>query len=154
MSLRFLNMNIKAPGADETTIGRNLPILTDQVRRVLGEEGISERVLAEMLDKAAITSMRGFNRRYYQWLFKIEGGTVVEMQRAGVVEVGRGTSKMSEEHDPCAGRGCPGCGWTGFIKRWISDRPGLQGAHRTQGIDRKRDRGKPRYGSVANRDHD
>jgi hypothetical protein len=53
-------------------------------------ETISESELAEMLENAAITRLRGFNRRYFHWLFKIEGDTLVEMQHKDMVEVGKG----------------------------------------------------------------
>src|ERR1035438_3461923 len=54
-----------------------------QVQRVMQGEGISPDELMEMLRKSAITSLRGFNRRYYDWLFKIQGRSVEPALGAG-----------------------------------------------------------------------
>ena len=88
-----------------------------QVQRVMQGEGISPDELMEMLRKSAITSLRGFNRRYYDWLFKIQGRSVEIMQAAEMREVGRGKDHMVEECERCAGRGCKQCGWVGQISR-------------------------------------
>jgi hypothetical protein len=99
---------------------------SEQVLRVLRFERISEEELAKMLEKAAITRIRGFNRRYFHWLFKIQGDTLVEMQRVDIVEVGKGKTRMLEDHESCAGKGCRGCGWVGQIGRWITDKKTFQ----------------------------
>ncbi len=99
--------------------------LSEQVLRVLRFEKISEEELAKMLGRACITSLRGFNRRYYHWIFKVQGDTLVEIQRADLLEVGKvgkGKTRMMEEHDACAGRGCRACGWVGQIGRWVADK--------------------------------
>ena len=90
-----------------------------QVQRVMQGEGISPDELMEMLRKSAITRLRGFNRRYYDWLFKIQGRSVEIMQAAEMREVGRGKDHMVEECERCAGRGCKQCGWVGHISRRI-----------------------------------
>jgi hypothetical protein len=96
--------------------------LSEQVLRVLRFEEISEEQLRLMLDRAAITRLRGFNRRYFHWLFKVQGDMLVEIQHVEMLEVGRGSTKMLEEHDPCAGMGCRECGWVGQFGRWITDK--------------------------------
>jgi hypothetical protein len=95
---------------------------SEQVLRVLRFERISEEELMLMLESAAITRLRGFNRRYYHWLFRVNGDMLVRMEHLEMVTVGKGTTKMLEEHDACSGNGCRGCGWVGSIARWITDK--------------------------------
>jgi hypothetical protein len=121
MALIFINKESTTPTKIES-VGRPSFILTDRVLRVVTEEGISEQMLAEMLARSAVTSLRGCNRRYHAWIFTVHGDIVVEMQRAEMVEIGRGRSRMMEEHEACAGIGCRHCGWVGSIARWITDR--------------------------------
>ena len=103
--------------------------LSDQVLRVLSFERISEGELAEMLRKAAITRRRGFNRRYFHWIFKTEGDVLVAMQRLEVIGIGKGDTRMLEDHDACEGQGCHECGWIGQVGRWVSDRQVASGVH-------------------------
>ena len=103
--------------------------LSDQVLRVLSFERISEGKLAEMLKKAAITRLRGFNRRYFHWIFKTECDVLVAMQHVEIIEIGNGDTRMLEEHDACDGAGCHGCGWVGQIGRWVTDRQLASGIH-------------------------
>src|ERR1035441_10535513 len=103
--------------------------LSDQVLRVLSFERISEGKLAEMLKRAAITRLRGFNRRYFHWIFKTEGDVLVAMQHVEIIEIGNGNTRMLEDHDACDGAGCHGCGWIGQVGRWGSDRQVATGMH-------------------------
>ena len=96
--------------------------ISTNVQRVLRGENISDDELAMMLKNAAITSLRGFNRRYFHWLFKIKGDTLVEMQYADVREIGKGQTRMMEDHESCAGKGCHACGWVGQVGRWVTDK--------------------------------
>ena len=74
-----------------------------------------------MLKHAAITSLAGCNRRYFQWLFRVLGHTVADMRRLEPFTVGQGSTKVYEEHEKCAGEGCRSCGWWGQICRLVSD---------------------------------
>lgn len=95
--------------------------ISDKVLRVLQAEKISADELYHMLDSVAFTSLRGCNRRYFQWLFRIDGNQLQDMQRVELVEVGRGRDRMLEEHEPCEGQGCRDCGWAGQVSRAIQD---------------------------------
>jgi hypothetical protein len=75
-----------------------------------------------MLKLAAITSLRGFNRRYFHWLFKLQGDALVDMQHVQMSEVGRGDTCMLEDHEECKGQGCSMCGWIGRIGRRVEDK--------------------------------
>lgn len=95
--------------------------ISGKVLRVLQAEKISPDELYKMLDDVAFTSIRGSNRRYDQWLFLVEGNVLKDMQRAEVVQVGRGPNRMLEEHEACDGEGCIECGWVGQVSRAIVD---------------------------------
>lgn len=95
--------------------------ISQKVLRVLQAEHISPNELYRMLDELAFTSIRGCNRRYFQWLFQIDGNQVQDMQRAEVVEIGKGSDRMLEDHEPCNGEGCRSCGWVGQVSRAIKD---------------------------------
>lgn len=95
--------------------------ISEKVQRVLAAEHISSEELHVMLAQAAITSMRDCNRRYYAWLFNVEGDVLTDMQRVDLVEVGHGPTAMLEEHDACSGAGCRACGWVGSVSRAIND---------------------------------
>jgi len=96
--------------------------LSEQVLRVICFERISEKELAVMLSEACITRLRGFNLRYFRWLFKVEGDELVSMQQVQVRETGSGDSRQMEDHDACEGRGCKACGWVGQVGRWVTDK--------------------------------
>jgi hypothetical protein len=97
--------------------------LPTKVLRVLHGESITPKELADMIRLSARSSLRaGFNRRYFHWLFKIQGDRLEDMQYADIVTVGTGTTQMSEDHEPCDGAGCRACGWTGQIIRRITDK--------------------------------
>lgn len=95
--------------------------ISSRALRVLQAEKISADELYQMLDEVAFTSIRGCNRRYFQWLFRIEGNVLQDMQRLDVIEVGKGRDRMLEEHEACNGEGCRDCGWVGQISRAIRD---------------------------------
>ena len=91
-----------------------------QVERVLQGEGISNGELDAMLERSAITSQRGYTRRYNDWYFRITpNGVVQKMARVDLLEVGTGTSRMMQPHDECNGVGCQICGWEGSIIRRV-----------------------------------
>jgi hypothetical protein len=99
--------------------------ICSRVLRVLRHERISNEELRMMLDRAVpLTNrpIRGFNRRYFHWLFKVDGEQILDMQRAEMVEFGHGDTRMIEEHENCRGQGCRACGWIGEIARRISVR--------------------------------
>jgi hypothetical protein len=95
--------------------------INPKVLRVLTAEKISPEELQQMLTEAAFTSLRGCNLRYFQWLFVKTDDTLMDMQRADLVEIGKGQNRMMEEHDPCSGEGCKECGWVGEISRAVED---------------------------------
>lgn len=97
--------------------------ISPKVLKVLQAEHISSEELYRMLDELAFTSLRGCNRRYFQWIFKLssDGKLLEDMQRLDLVEVGLGQNRMLEEHEPCSGEGCRDCGWAGVISRAVSD---------------------------------
>lgn len=97
--------------------------VSERVLWVLRYEKISEEELAKMLRLAVNTRVRGFNKRYCHWIFKVNGDHLEEMQWVDLLEVGKGKTKMLEEHDSCNGEGCHTCGWSGQVARWITDRP-------------------------------
>jgi len=96
--------------------------LSAKVERVILAEKISAQELEYMLYYAAITRLRGFNRRYFHWLFLVKNDVLLDMQHVELTQVGRGHTKMLEDHDACDGQGCVGCGWVGQIARWIKDK--------------------------------
>lgn len=95
--------------------------ISTKVLRVLQAEKISADELHQMLEAVAFTSIRGCNRRYFQWLFRLDGNQLQDMQRLELVEIGRGRDRMLEEHDACDGEGCRTCGWVGSVSRAIED---------------------------------
>jgi hypothetical protein len=95
--------------------------VSKKVLRIMQEEKISAAELRQMLDDAAYTSIRGCNRRYFQWLFEVNGNVLKDMQREDLVEIGRGDNRMLEEHEACHGEGCRECGWAGSVSRAVAD---------------------------------
>lgn len=99
--------------------------ISDKVLKVLVAEKISPDELYYMLTKAAFTSVRGCNLRYFQWGFTRSGDVLLDMQRMEMVEVGGGVGKglhrMEEEHEVCNGEGCRECGWVGSVLRVVND---------------------------------
>jgi hypothetical protein len=95
--------------------------ISAKVLRVLEAEQISADELYRILDEVAFTSIRGCNRRYSQWLFVIKDDVLLDMQYFDLVEIGRGSTRMLEEHDDCDGEGCKACGWAGQVSRAIED---------------------------------
>lgn len=53
--------------------------VTDTVTAVLSAEGITLSELQHMVDHGAITSLHGCNRRFHNWLFLYQYGTVIKM---------------------------------------------------------------------------
>lgn len=97
--------------------------LSEKVLKVMQEEKISPEELKYMIDHAARTQIRGCNRRYFHWVFKIENEAVEDMQLAQLKQEGHGETSMLEEHVDCNGKGCKQCGWTGYsVDRRITDK--------------------------------
>ena len=90
---------------------------SDKVIQVMASEGITSLELHSMLIRAAITSVRGFNRRFHQWLFSLNNSTVEDMQCVDMVQTGHGSERMQEDCESCSGAGCKECGWVGQILR-------------------------------------
>jgi len=95
--------------------------ISPKVMRVLQAEKIPAEELYRMLDDVAFTSIRGCNRRYFQWLFLVKDNVLQDMQRLDLVQVGKGQNRMLEEHEACDGEGCRECGWVGSISRAVND---------------------------------
>lgn len=95
--------------------------LSDKVLRVLKGERIPVPKFLSMVRQAALFNKEGFNRRFFDWLLLVDGDSVLDMRKINLMEIGKGNSKCSEEHDSCEGKGCKSCGWSGQIIRWISD---------------------------------
>lgn len=95
--------------------------ISPKVLRVLQAEKISSDELFHMLDAVAFTSIRGCNRRYFQWLFRIKDNILLDMQRLDLTEIGRGDNRMLEDHEACDGLGCHDCGWVGQVSRAVQD---------------------------------
>lgn len=96
--------------------------LSEQVVRVCRGEGISQTELEYMVERAAMTSARGHNRRYFNWLFKVtpfppDKVKVTSMVTAGALVAHEDV--MFEEHEACKGEGCKDCGWLGEIARHV-----------------------------------
>lgn len=85
---------------------------SDQVLDVLEGEGIKTSEVEEMLSRAAITSLRGANRRYHQWLFVLQADLVVRMFK---VLPGQEHLTRWEPHEKCRAWGCLKCGWSGEV---------------------------------------
>lgn len=94
-----------------------------KVLRVLAEEKISSTELTNMMADWAFTSVRGFNRRYFQWLFLFSEreNALMGMQHMDLIEIGQGQNRMLEEHEVCGGEGCRACGWVGSVSRAVAD---------------------------------
>ena len=92
-----------------------------EVSRVLEAEGITHGELLAMVEKAAITSVRGFNRRYHQWLFLVKNGVLLKMEGVEVAGVGFGDDSMEEDCGRCEGSGCGSCQWSGTVRRRVVD---------------------------------
>ena len=96
-------------------------VLSDQVKRVLKAEKISDDELAHMVQRSAPFTGEGMNRRYHQWLFKVDGELIVKMMLHDLRAIGtmRGQGFIEEEHEDCLGAGCRDCGWTGVVRRYL-----------------------------------
>lgn len=95
--------------------------VSEKVVKVMAGEQISPAELEKMLQLAAKTSLRGMNRRYHHWLFRVDGNQLQDMQRTDMVTFGAGNEQVLEEHDVCDGEGCHECGWVGEVSVRISD---------------------------------
>lgn len=90
--------------------------LSDKVKRVAKEEGLTEEQVTDMATRASLfRSLRG-NRRYFGWAFRIEDGIVYDM--FGVTRpphVGTGMRGKLLPHEPCRGEGCKACHYYGEV---------------------------------------
>ena len=93
-----------------------------KVQHVLTGSGISADEFDQMVDKSALSSaVTGFNRKFHQWLFKVEGQDVLNMRLGHQPSIGqpRGQGFIFEECSGCGGTGCIHCGWYGEVKRYF-----------------------------------
>ena len=93
------------------------------VQKQLQAEQISEEEIQRMVRLSAQNSDGDCNRRYFDWLFKIEKNTLLVMRRATMMEIGKGPDSVYEEHDACDGKGCKSCGWIGEVIRHLKAPP-------------------------------
>lgn len=101
---------------------RDVMHIADKVVRVITAEHISPEELAHMVTHAAMFSgVTGFNRVFYQWLFKLEGERLLDMRATDMVVIGQGNIPVYEDHDACGGQGCKECGWVGSLCRLVTD---------------------------------
>jgi hypothetical protein len=77
-------------------------------------EKITLSEVKEMVEKAAITRLRGFNRRYHHWLFLVKDTELVRMEMADKVEPGN-VDQSADDCEFCEGEGCRKCGWSGEV---------------------------------------
>lgn len=95
--------------------------ISGRVMKILKAEGISTEELYHMVEHAAMCSIRGCSRRYYQWVFWLGNDSLKDMQHAEPLTVGEGEARMMETHEGCGGDGCRECGWIGEFSRGIQD---------------------------------
>lgn len=94
----------------------------DAVLDFLDALELDEDEVAGWVKASAITSSyEGANRRYHQWVFLVQGDTVVSMRnvetgrRSGSMQAGPGEFLVYEEHEACGGGGCEACEYEGNI---------------------------------------
>jgi hypothetical protein len=92
-----------------------------RVLEVMQHYGISKDELEQMVQRAAITSQEGGNRKFHTWIFNVHDGAVVSMRPVEKTVVGKdkGNGVQHEDCDKCDGFGCKDCGWWGHIIRYI-----------------------------------
>jgi hypothetical protein len=96
--------------------------LSEQVKRVIKAEKISDDELEQMVKLSAPFTGEGVNRRYHQWLFKVTNDPGVEkmmLHDLRTVGTTKGQGWIEEEHEACLGEGCRDCGWTGVVRRYL-----------------------------------
>jgi hypothetical protein len=86
--------------------------LSDRVKAIAVEEGITLLELETMVERAAVITKGAFNRRYHNWVFSMSDETAVEDMRSFVM---RGGGSARVDHQECAGKGCKLCGWWGKL---------------------------------------
>lgn len=97
--------------------------LSLDVLRVAAAEGFSQEQVENMVAKAALVKHARGNRRYHQWVFKVEQGE----ECLGVLSMTRHQSPFKIVHNPlypvmfevcseCESSGCKECGWTGELE--------------------------------------
>ena len=99
--------------------------IPEGVRSVMQAEGISLGAVLEMVNKSAITSKDGCNRRFHEWLFFVKDAEILRMKKYDTVLLGTdsGNGVMAEDCQLCDGLGCKGCGWRGEIYRYMKPTP-------------------------------
>lgn len=90
-----------------------------QPLRVINGEGIGLEELQEMLVRSAPLTHEWANRRWKNWIFKVNlpSMEVHRMASFSTYEEGGGRDFMFEECEDCEGEGCSECGWHGQVKR-------------------------------------
>lgn len=74
--------------------------------------------MQEMLRQAAIVTNERGNRRYHDWLFQVDGSTVVSMQHFNYTKLRIPSQTNLAVYQPCAeceGSGCAACGHVGEV---------------------------------------
>lgn len=96
--------------------------LSPQVEQKLKDEGLTVAQLEEIIRKSAIIKHVAGNRRYFDWLLRIEDDKVLSFRFIGTAEAemtdyASGLEYQIEECEDCDGDGCTECGWLGKVKR-------------------------------------
>lgn len=90
--------------------------LSDQVKRVLAKENISQAELETILRQAAMYRAPGFTHRYFDWAFEYDktANKVLAMRKVTRPDH-KGTGMRPEERpcSSCGGEGCRLCGYYG-----------------------------------------
>lgn len=88
-------------------------------------QGITLQELEDMLAKSCLISHAEGNRRFHNWLFRVENGVVRYMQPLATQpkkdtitheSLSPNEFMVYEECDDCRGKGCPTCGYTGELR--------------------------------------
>ena len=96
--------------------------LSPQVAQKLVDEKLSLADLEEFINKSAIIKHVAGNRRYFDWLLRIEDDKVLSLRHIGtakdeMTDYAGGLEFQIEECEECYGDGCEECGWLGKVKR-------------------------------------
>lgn len=98
--------------------------IAPSVLRFADKVGITPKKLEDMVSAAALVSHPEGNRRFHNWLFKVENGTVrfmtpiapsTDSSSIGLTPLGPNEFLVYEECEECDGDGCEGCNFEGTI---------------------------------------
>lgn len=88
--------------------------LSEQVKAVMLAEDITPQTLEEMVSRAALTTQRGANRRYYHW-FMVYNAEEDKLEKLFQHLDCHAHLSRWVKHQACEGRGCPECLWSGEV---------------------------------------